>query len=45
MAPGLGWCAWCGEPVAAGLVLVKVVAYHLLCWERRACLLERAKSN
>jgi hypothetical protein len=43
MAPGFGWCVWCGVPANAGLVLARVVAYHLLCWEWRACLVERTK--
>jgi hypothetical protein len=30
------WCAWCGERVAGGVIVGKVVAYHDLCWARRA---------
>jgi hypothetical protein len=39
------WCAWCGKPVTVGVVIAAVVLYHDLCWERRACLIEPAKSN
>jgi hypothetical protein len=39
------WCAWCGKLVVRGVVIAGVVIYHLICWERRACLIERAKSN
>ena len=26
------WCAWCGKPVLAGMVVAGVVAYHEFCW-------------
>jgi hypothetical protein len=39
------WCAWCGQRVKIGVVIAGVVVYHHLCWERRACLLEPAKTN
>jgi hypothetical protein len=39
------WCAWCGKPVAGGVIVANAVIYHRLCWERRACLVEPANLN
>jgi hypothetical protein len=40
------FCAWCGLRVGvAAVVIAGVVTYHAFCWERRACLVERAKWN
>jgi hypothetical protein len=34
------WCAWCGGPVAGGVVVVAgAVIYHEFCWALRARLL------
>ena len=37
------FCAWCGQRVGVeAVVIAKVVTYHMLCWERRAYLVEPA---
>src|ERR1700694_193075 len=38
--PGLGWCAWCGEPVTDPVITAGAVPYHEFCWKRRQAVME-----
>ena len=39
MAPGFGWCAWCGEVIEGELVDDHGVSDHAGCYARRRAVL------
>lgn len=38
MAPGLGWCAWCGKVIGREHVDDHGTRYHVGCWATRVAL-------